>query len=117
MREQICSYYEKLYIETCENMPRLTGLAMVELDDDSACSLKLLFMEEVKRAILDCDGDKTLDPNGFTIAFLRKNWDVIKQDIIAVPNDFHSIGKNVKSTNSTFICLIFKKGAYHISNF
>ncbi|GJV72787.1 hypothetical protein Tco_1492782 [Tanacetum coccineum] len=38
-------------------------------------------IEEIKTAIWDCDSNKALGPDGFSFAFVKKYWDIIKMDI------------------------------------
>ncbi|GKA16323.1 RNA-directed DNA polymerase, eukaryota, reverse transcriptase zinc-binding domain protein [Tanacetum coccineum] len=39
-------------------------------------------LDEIKSAIWDCGSNKAHDPDGFTFAFLKKYWDLIKMDIL-----------------------------------
>ena len=47
--------------------------------------------EEVKKAVFDCDGNKSPGLNGFTLAFFQRCWEVVKSDLMSVMHDFHSI--------------------------
>uniref|UniRef100_A0A0V0GX57 Putative ovule protein n=1 Tax=Solanum chacoense TaxID=4108 RepID=A0A0V0GX57_SOLCH len=56
-----------------------------------------------------CAGDKAPGPDGFTMAFFIHCWDVVKVEVIAAIQNFHSQGYFEKSFNATFIALIPKK--------
>lgn len=60
-------------------------------------------------AIVEMDGEKSPGSDGFTLAFYKSRWDVIKQDLRSVFNEFHEKGTLNMSINSTFIALIPKK--------
>jgi hypothetical protein len=63
-------------------------------------------------------GDKAPGPDGFSMAFFQKCWEVIKKDMMAVFKEFHETGKFEKSFNATFVVLIPKKaGAVEIKDF
>ena len=56
-----------------------------------------------------CCGDKSLGPDGMTMAFLQSNRATLKEDVLNMFAEFYSSGKFVASLNSTFIGLIPKK--------
>jgi hypothetical protein len=64
---------------------------------------------KVWEVVQNFDGDKVTSPDGFTMAFFQKCWEVLKADIIAVLKKFHKSGKIEKSLNATFVSLIPKK--------
>ena len=76
-------------------------------------------MEEARKAIFDSPGDKASGPDGFTCAFFKACWDVIKVDVMAVVNHFSNLhATNLHWLNSANIALIPKKdGAEDISDF
>jgi hypothetical protein len=64
---------------------------------------------EVIEVVKKLQVDKSLGPDGFSLGFVQTCWEVIKEDIMAVLQDFHSKGRFQKSLNATFIALIPKK--------
>ena len=48
-------------------------------------------------------------PDGFTIAVFQDCWDVIKEDLVRVFDEFHRSGIINQSTNASFIVLLPKK--------
>ena len=53
------------------------------------------------KALHNCCGDKSLGPDGNTMAFLQANWDTLRSDVLRMFS-----GKFVASLNATFIGLI-----------
>ena len=63
-------------------------------------------------------GDKALGPDGFSMAFFQKCWEVIKKDMMAIFKEFHETRKFEKSLNATSVALTPKKaGAMEIKDF
>lgn len=54
------------------------------------------------------DGERAACPDGFTMDFFKKCWDVVKNDLL-VFDEFFERGVINNSMNSTFIALILKK--------
>jgi len=76
--------------------------------------------EELKNAINQMPSDKAPGPDGFTGAFLKSCWDIIKGDIVAAANSFHSLRcSSLQIINSANIVLLPKKkeGAAAITDF
>jgi hypothetical protein len=72
----------------------------------------------VARVVSDLNGDKAPGPDGFTLAFYQSCWDVIKEDVLLMFNEFANYGRFVRSLNASFIVLIPKKtGAVELQDF
>ena len=68
--------------------------------------------------VKDMAGDKSPGPDGFSMAFFQKCWDIVKDDVMAALHEFHAHGNFEKSINATFIALIPKKpGALECKDF
>ena len=67
--------------------------------------------EEIRRAVWDIGTEKAPGPDGFSFAFLKAFWDVIKGDILLAVKHFESSGSFDKGCNSSFLALIPKIGA------
>ncbi|GJV49898.1 hypothetical protein Tco_1440110 [Tanacetum coccineum] len=65
-------------------------------------------IEEIKTAIWDCDSNKALGPDGFSFAFVKKYWDIIKMDIFEYVNLFFVSSSMPQGANSSFFTLIPK---------
>ena len=76
-------------------------------------------VEEVREAINDMPSDKVPGPDGFTGAFFKKCWDVIKFDMMRVIHQFDSLHtSSLHWLNSANIVLLPKKeGAEGIADY
>lgn len=61
---------------------------------------------EILEAINSLGGDKAPRPDGMTIAFFKKCWVVIKEDLLKVFGEFFENAKLEKCLNAIFIALI-----------
>lgn len=57
---------------------------------------------------MDCGGDKSTGPDGFTFKFIKKNWNIVGEDILKYVKDFHISGSIPRGCNSSFITLVPK---------
>jgi hypothetical protein len=75
--------------------------------------------EEVKAVVDDTACDKAPEPDGFTGAFFKACWNTMKDDIMAVINQFSNLhSSNLHWLNSANIALIPKKdGAEDVTDF
>ena len=65
--------------------------------------------EEISKAIFKMDRDKAPGPDDFTIAVFQDCWDVIKENLVRVFDEFHRSGIINQSTNASCIVLLPKK--------
>ncbi|KAG5593809.1 hypothetical protein H5410_035041 [Solanum commersonii] len=79
IREEIIGFYQKLYSENTSWRPSM------------------------------CAMDKAPGPDGFTMGFYIKCWDVVKRGIMETFKNFHSQGVFDKSFNATYIALIQRR--------
>ncbi|GKB46476.1 RNA-directed DNA polymerase, eukaryota [Tanacetum coccineum] len=63
---------------------------------------------EIKKAIWDCGSDKSPGPDGFTLAFYKRYWSTLKNDIMAYVRGFFDSSNIPSGCNSSFITLIPK---------
>lgn len=61
---------------------------------------------------MEMDGEMAPSLDVYTMAFFKKCWDVVKNDLIIVFNEFFERRIINKSMNSTFIALIPKKEGF-----
>ena len=99
-----------ILLHRCSLVLKLDGLEFPCLDSTKANWLERLFQEhKVLQAMLSMDGDKVLGSNGFSIAFFRSCWAIVKDDLLLEFYNFHEHGIFEKSLNATFVALIPKK--------
>lgn len=118
LREKALLYFHHLYTEEEGRRLKLDELPFKQLSADSRVNLEAPSMEEVWGCLDECNGDKAPDPDGFNIKFYQEFWNVIKDDIMAVFNEFHRTGAFVHSIKSIFLVITPKvAGAKNIKDF
>jgi len=61
---------------------RLDGVEFRTLSTEDNVSLIAAFrVEEVKEAVWQCEGAKSLRPDGFNFNFIKKSWEFIKEEL------------------------------------
>ncbi|GJW61477.1 putative RNA-directed DNA polymerase, eukaryota, reverse transcriptase zinc-binding domain protein [Tanacetum coccineum] len=75
-------------------------------------------LEEVKIVVWDCGSNKAPGPDGFSFAFVKKYWDLLKKDIFEFVDSFLASGTMPQGANSSFFTLIPKvSNPIHIKDF
>ncbi|RVW97672.1 Transposon TX1 uncharacterized 149 kDa protein [Vitis vinifera] len=89
------------------------------ISQQEAESLEIPFVEiEIHLALMEMNGDKAPDPDGFIVAFWQNAWDFTKEEIMEMFKEFHEHNSFVRSLNNTFLVLIPKKsGAEDLGDF
>jgi hypothetical protein len=64
--------------------------------------------EEIANVIKEMPIDKAPGPDGFNGKFLKKCWDLVKNDFMKLVNDFYDGNINLESINTAYITLIPK---------
>ncbi|WMV51457.1 hypothetical protein MTR67_044842 [Solanum verrucosum] len=119
IREEITGFYQNLYRENEHWRPQFSPREQVVLNEEDNLFLQSQFGEqEIKECVCDYAGEKAPGPDSFTMTFFIHCWDVVKVEVIAAIQNFHSQGYFEKSFNATFITLIPKKmGATELKDF
>ncbi|CAA7045965.1 unnamed protein product [Microthlaspi erraticum] len=87
----------------------LDKVKIVITDNMNETLTKPVTENEVKDALFAMHPEKTPGPDGMTALFYQKFWDILKQDITRMVNEFLAEGTIVPGINETNICLIPKK--------
>ena len=93
---------------------------VLQLQNPDLTSLDDPFTEqEILHAIKQLPSDKAPGPDGFTGLFFKTYWNIIKQDVVAAVNYFHSLRcEDLNLLNKANIILIPKKeGTESIQDF
>ena len=97
-------------MDTGEWRANIDGLTFQSINEDEASKIENPFTnEEVFTALSNLNEDKSPDPEGFTMAFWKFSWDIVKEDIMRLFKDFHDFGEFVKNLNAIFLVLVPKK--------
>jgi len=109
IRAPVFDHFSTHFKVVRQGRPGIQGLNFRKLSYVEAGNLTRPFsLEEVKQAVWDCDGRKSPGPDGINFDFIRKFWDILKNDFMTFLSEFHRNGKLTKGLNSTFIALIPK---------
>ena len=77
--------FEKRFKATRDYGVRLDGVEFKSLSVEENMSLIAIFSEEeIRNAVWQCEGTKSLSSHGFNFNFLKNCWEIIKDDIVAV---------------------------------
>jgi hypothetical protein len=130
--EHIIKFYQKLFTEQCRSKPLVDSISFDSILEIEASWLERAFEEEeVRKVVSAMVRDKAQrttanfllcilqpGPNGFSMAFFKECWDVLRGDIMEVFRVFHDRGFFEKSLNASFISLIPKiLGAIALKDF
>lgn len=106
---EIKRYFESFFKERIEMRPIPEGIDFRCLEREDVEGMEIVFSEEeVKGAIWSCEGNKTAGTDGYTIDFFKKNWELVKEDVMMFVADFHSKFTLTKACTTSFIALIPK---------
>ena len=119
IRDHIVRFYETLYREDGYRRLYLDGIQFDAISDEDALWLDRPFEEnEIEIVVQGCNGDKAPGPDGFSLAFFQHCRSIVRNDIMAVCQEFHEHCQFERSLNATFVSLIPKKhGADELKDF
>ena len=78
-------------------------------DSDNVKLQEFQEKDEIFQVVREMDGDKSLGPDDFSMAFYHHCWRVVEKDVLAVFEESYQYCKFEKFLNATFIALIPKK--------
>ena len=114
--KNIVSYFEKLYLkDSLVPSPSRLESELGQINWSPVSSMRSLWLErpfekdEVKCAIVECEGSKAPGPDGFSLALFQSCWDSLRVDLMKIVSEFFQTGIINGITNETYICLIPKK--------
>ncbi|KAH0658710.1 hypothetical protein KY289_027458 [Solanum tuberosum] len=116
---EIITYYKKLYTEPIPWRPTHQYAICPIITEEEKMALQGRFEEnEVLTCLKLCAADKAPGPDGFTMGFFIKCWEIVKQDIMDTFPKFYDQEVFEKSFNATFIALVpKKKGANELRHY
>jgi hypothetical protein len=85
----------------------LEGVLFLVLTDDTVDMLEDIFTgEEIFEVVQSCDGSKSPGPDGFTFAFIKEFWWLMRNDMKILFDQFHGNECIPKCLTSYFLTLI-----------
>lgn len=89
--------------------PKLDGVPFVCVGVEDNVSLVAPFsLEEIEGDLESCDGDKSLGPDGFNFAFVKKFWYLIKGEVRIMFDQFDGKEMLPRGLLAYFVALIPK---------
>jgi hypothetical protein len=109
IREAVHDFFENHFAAPSSIRLKLDGVSFPTLSVDDNIALTAPFsLEEIHLVVKESDGSKSLGPNDFNFAFLKRCWDILKGEIRIMFDQFHGIGSLPKCLLSYFVTLIPK---------
>lgn len=93
LREAVRNHFSKLYEEDHVIRPKLDGLSFSSISEESRQLLEVEFTaDEVLEGLKSCNGNKAPGPDGFNLKFIQSFLYLMKEDIMGIFKDLHSLG-------------------------
>jgi len=109
IRTTVYEHFSSHFKSSGEARPSVGALQFRKLSFGEGGNLtKPFLIEEVKKAVWDCDGSNSPRPDGIIFDFIRRFWELLQDEFMRFLVEFHRNGKSTKGINSTFIALIPK---------
>lgn len=109
IQKEAVSFFRNIFHEDHSYRPLFTGLNFRTLSDEQASFLTAPFSRlEIDSAVDSCNAQKAPGPDGFNFRFIKASWEVIKNDIYGIIEDFYHSSCLPKGSNVAFIALIAK---------
>ncbi|KAJ9564278.1 hypothetical protein OSB04_000244 [Centaurea solstitialis] len=109
IRNAVWDFFNSKFAEQHPIRPVITSSLFKTLSVSQRERLEIPFSEqEVKKAVWNCGSNKAPGPDGFTLEFVRKFWDVVGKDFFEAVKYFEVHQKLNPGSNASFITLIPK---------
>ncbi|XP_057425790.1 uncharacterized protein LOC130719169 [Lotus japonicus] len=110
VKERVKEFFEeKFQNQPFTRRPRLDGVLFNQIyDEDNRRLCACITLEEIREAVWDCDGNKSLGPDGYNFKFIKEFWEILKEDLKGAVEDFWTNRSWPRGSNASFIVLIPK---------
>lgn len=109
VKKEVKIHFSYLFAEKEFNRPVLSGVPFKSIsEEDNEFLLTPFSEEEIKEVIWNSDGNKSPGPDGFNFNFIKKEWDLLKQDVSSFVSEFHQNAILPKGITTSFLALIPK---------
>jgi len=109
VRLEAKNLFENRFKATRDLGVRLDAVEFKSLSVEDNMSLIASFTEkEIRYVVWQCEGTKSPGPDGFNFNFLKKSWEVLKDEVVTAVTLFHESGCISKGCNASFFALIPK---------
>lgn len=93
------NFYKNLYKENENRRPAFEPNCPKISEEDKVWLQRPFSKEEMENIIKSCKDEKAPGPDGFSMAFYKHCWSLVKDDVMASVNLFHQTGKSERSFN------------------
>ena len=119
IKKEATRFFQDIFTEEFLDRPIFSNLDFKCLSPSQAAKLTEKFSnDEIDLAVASCDSSKAPGPDGFNFGFVKKAWEIIKDDFYGIIHEFWASSTLPKGSNTAFITLIPKiQGASGLKNF
>jgi len=108
-KKNIKDFFEARFMEGENIQVRLDNIPFNCISEEGNVNISRAFSEEkIKDAIWDCEGLKSLEPDGYNFEFIKFTWDIVKADFVRAIQNFENSEVWPMGLNVSFIALIPK---------
>ncbi|KAK2426239.1 hypothetical protein P8452_40952 [Trifolium repens] len=109
VREEVVSFFRNHFDIQEWARPCLDGIVFPQMSQDNMTLLTDIFsLVEISAVVKGCDGSKSPGPDGFNFAFVKHFWDLLKNEVRIMFDQFHGNECLPKCLSSYFLTLIPK---------
>lgn len=109
IKSEAVNFFSTIFKEEHSQRPYFSNLDFKTLNLVQGQQLEERFScEEIDQAVASCDGSKAPGPDGFNFKFVKSSWEVIKNDVYGIIQDFWETSRLPRGCNAAFIALIPK---------
>jgi hypothetical protein len=109
VRREVVAFFKDHFEKEVWRRPNLNGITFPQLSLEKVGGLTACFsMEEITEVVMSSDGSKSPGPDGFNFAFIKGFWDLLKNDVRIMFDQFHANATLSKGMSSYFLTLIPK---------
>ncbi|GJX37653.1 putative RNA-directed DNA polymerase, eukaryota, reverse transcriptase zinc-binding domain protein [Tanacetum coccineum] len=119
VKETFLNFFKEKFqpYDSMIDLPSITFPSNLSSSDHDILK-KDVTLEEIKSSVWDCGNDKAPEPDGFTFGFIKRYWELLKNDIMEFVTRFLETKKIPMGSNSSFITLIPKvSNPIHIKDY
>ncbi|GKV28725.1 hypothetical protein SLEP1_g37741 [Rubroshorea leprosula] len=90
----VAEHFKKQFSEVKWRRPIVEDVEFKKISTKKNLRMEAEFsLEEVKKAVEECNSEKASRPDGFNFKFIKFAWDILEEDIMQFVKDFHANGK------------------------
>jgi hypothetical protein len=109
VREEVVSYFRNHFNNEEWTRPNIDGIVLPNVSHENMAWLTDIFtLDEISEVVKGCDGSKSPGPDGFNFAFVKNFWDLMKNEVRIMFDQFHGNECLPKCLSSYFLTLIPK---------